>query len=107
MLKRGKMTCEDHVKREVKKIFKHYGCWYFMPYMAGRGRVGIPDFIANVAGQFLAVETKFAARPATENQKNEIKDIKDTGGIAVIINEDGLDNLETLVRQLKGITDAE
>lgn len=103
---RKKYSCEKDVKEDVKKIFKHYGVWYFMPSMNGFGRTGIPDFVACVPcralkhGVFVGIETKYGNNKPTEKQLGELNDIKRAGGFAYCINEKDLQALEKAIQIL-------
>lgn len=92
---------EKDVKFNIKELFKKYDVWYFMPSMNGYGRTGIPDFIACVDGFFLAVEAKGAGGKATINQERELAGIFICGGRALLINDENLNELESVVKELK------
>lgn len=95
------MKNEADVKAAVKAIFKKHGVWYAMPLGQMYGKVGVPDFLACAAGQFLAVETKFDKRKPTPLQVREIEAIRGAGGRAVVTNNHNLAELEALVVELK------
>lgn len=94
------MTCEKDVKEGVKKLFKKYDVWYFMPSMNGYGRSGVPDFVACHRGRFLAVETKFDNRKPTILQWREMDGIRRANGIAMVVNEHALEYLEGVLRDM-------
>lgn len=70
--------------------------------MAGMGRSGVPDIIACFKGRFLAIEAKAGNNKPTPLQEREISKIQNCGGHAMVINEDNLDTLEFLIKQLSG-----
>lgn len=83
---------EAKVKAAVKKWLDERGCWYFMPVPHGRGRNGIPDFVACVPwlnGRMLAIETKAPGKLSntTAHQRREIKAINLAGGVALVIDD--------------------
>ena len=79
---------EADVKAAVKQALAEYpGVWYFMPFMSGFGRAGVPDIIVCFQNRFLAVETKFGTNKPTPAQKAELKKIHDAFGVAMIVNE--------------------
>lgn len=80
------MTPEGNVKSDIKAWLKWLGWWYFMPVKERYGRVGIPDFIINAAGYFLAVETKRPGNEdgATPRQKEELQAVRDSHGHAIV-----------------------
>lgn len=96
-------TPEGKVKAMVKKILDNTPqCWYFLPVQNGMGQSGIPDFICCVRGKFLAIETKskHTSRKLTALQARQIELINTASGTAVVINEDNIDDLERVVRDL-------
>ena len=94
------INSEDHVKREIKKLLKHYGWWYFMPAANQFGRSGIPDFICCKDGKFLAIEAKFGYNKPTDSQTDRMAEIRKAGGVAVWVNETKLDLLDSLLKAL-------
>lgn len=96
-------TPEGKVKAMVKKTLDNTPhCWYFLPVQNGMGQSGIPDFICCVRGKFLAIETKskYTSRKLTALQARQIELINTASGTAVVINEDNIDDLERIVRNL-------
>lgn len=91
-------TPEGKVKAAVKKLLDRHNIYYFMPATGGYGRSGVPDFICCVKGNFVAVETKAGKAKPTALQLREMEKIKDSGGLAFVINEDNVDDLLYLFR---------
>lgn len=90
---------ESHIKRAVKKWLEARGAYYYMPSQNGRGRVGIPDFVACLNGRFVGIETKAPGKrnQTTANQDREIRDINKAGGVAIVIDDvSQLEKLEGL-----------
>lgn len=52
------LTPEGKVKRQISKLLKDKGVWYFMPPANGYGRKGIPDYMASANGYLVGVEAK-------------------------------------------------
>ena len=95
---------ERAVKARVKRLLESYGnkVWFFMPYMTGMGRAGIPDFTICCNGHFIAVETK--AEPtskATPMQERELEAIRAANGTSLIIHSE---NIQDLAEILNGLT---
>ena len=89
------LTPEGKVKARVKEILKERGVWYCMPRGQTYGRAGVPDLLCCHKGRFIAVETKAGRGRATPLQLKELRDIfRNHQGIALIIREDNLDELE-------------
>lgn len=88
-------TPEGKVKEKVKAILKRRGVWYCMPRGQTFGRAGIPDFLCCHMGRFVAVETKAGRGRPTALQLRELREIfRGHQGIALIVREDSLDELE-------------
>ena len=87
------LTPEGKVKARVKEILKQRGVWYCMPRGQTFGRAGIPDFLCCYRGRFIAIETKAGRGKATPLQLRELKDIFGHQGIALIVREDGMPEL--------------
>jgi len=54
----------------------------------GYGRAGIPDFVACVAGTFVAIEAKGKGGKTTALQDRELQRINDAGGIALVVTHE-------------------
>ncbi len=95
-------TPEKRVKTKVESILKGEGAYYFFPATHGYGRSGVPDIIACVDGQFLAIECKAGKNKPTALQVRELENIRKAGGVAVVANEENWEMVRDLVRKLKG-----
>ena len=89
-------TPEGKLKDKVKLWLKAHGAWYYMPVQTGYGVTGVPDFVGCLDGRMFGIETKAPGKRAntTPNQDRVIKQIKDSGGIAAVVDD---------VSQLEGI----
>ena len=92
------MTPEAKVKKKVKATLDALGMYYFMPFMGGYGTAGVPDIVGCYKGRFIGIECKAGAGRTTALQVKNLKDIDRNGGIALVINENNIDELETLIR---------
>ena len=70
--------------------------------MAGMGRSGVPDIIACFKSHFIAIECKAGNNKPTALQEREINKIQACGGHAMVINEDNLETLEFVIKQISG-----
>lgn len=93
-------TPESKVKAKVVKMLKHYGVYYFFPATHGFGRSGVPDVVCCARGTFLGIECKAGANKPTPLQEREIAAIRKASGHAIVVNEDNLDVLEQLLKEL-------
>lgn len=96
-------TPEKKVKDAVTKILKAAAVWYFAPASNGLGRAGIPDIICCVNGFFLAIECKAGAGKTTALQDREIAAIHQSGGIAIVVNETNIPDVQQWVDNFKAL----
>ena len=94
-------TPEAKVKAKIKDILKAQNVYYAMPIGTGYGNSGVPDFLCCVNGHFLGIEAKAGKGTTTALQEKNIRQIKDAGGTATVINEDTLGYLEQLIQMMK------
>lgn len=83
----AKYETEDDVKKQVKKLFKEFGWFWWMPAANGFGKSGVSDFCALKDGVFIAVETKKAPRKPTAMQNKFLINIEEQGGFGFVVNE--------------------
>jgi Holliday junction resolvase len=95
-------TPESKVKASIKKILLKHGVYYVMPIGSGYGNAGVPDFICNVNGKFLAIEAKAGRGQLTALQVRNLARINVEGGVGLTIREDMMDYLEGMIKLLKG-----
>jgi pantoate kinase len=91
-------TPEAKVKAKIKAILKVYDIYYAMPIGTGYGNSGVPDFLCCVRGRFLAIEAKAGKGKTTALQDKNIKQIIASGGLAIVVNEVNMEELETLLK---------
>jgi len=96
-------TPESKVKAKIKKILKDNSVYFAMPIGTGYGSSGVPDFLCCVNGHFLAIEAKAGKGTTTALQDKNIREIKESGGMAVVIAEEQLElgYLEQLIQLMK------
>lgn len=87
-------TPEKKVKDAVKKILNSHNAYYFSPVTGGFGTSGIPDIVACIKGKFIGIETKAGKGKPTALQEKNLMNIMNTGGIAVLVNEGGIETLK-------------
>jgi Holliday junction resolvase len=94
-------TPEKKVKDQVVKVLKEEGVYYFFPATFGMGRSGVPDIVCCVRGHFLAIECKAGGNKPTALQLRELAAITAAGGIAMVINEDNINEVALVVKSMK------
>jgi len=95
------MTPEGKVKAKVRKKLDEAKAYYFMPATGGYGKSGVPDIVACVNGWFIGIECKAGNNKPTALQQNNLNDIKRSGGTALVINENNINELEDCLNQIK------
>lgn len=92
---------EKTFENKIKKLLKDEGCW-FIKYWGGGiyTQEGVPDIIACVNGNFVAIEVKASNGTASDLQKYNIEKIKEAGGIALIAYPEDYEDLKILIRRL-------
>ena len=88
------MTPEAKVKKKVVAKLKEAKAYFFYPVTGGYGRSGVPDIIACHGGKFIGIECKAGKNKPTALQEKNLRDIEAAGGVALVINEDNLDEVE-------------
>lgn len=86
-------TPEGKVKTKVRAELTRRDIYHFMPATGGYGRSGVPDIVGCYRGIFFAIETKAGTNKPTALQERELKQIRDAGGMACVINENNLNEL--------------
>lgn len=94
-------TPERKVKDRVVKILKEQEVYYFFPATYGMGRSGVPDIICCVNGRFLGIECKANGNKPTALQQRELAAIANAGGIALVIDETNLPDLDRAIQSLR------
>lgn len=92
------MTPEAKVKNKIRSILKKYNVYFFMPRGTALGRNGVPDIICCINGCFVGIECKAGKNKATALQLYEQQQIKDNKGIAIVVNEDNIDEVEAICK---------
>jgi hypothetical protein len=90
-------TPESKVKAKIKNLLKLYGAYYAMPIGTGFGNAGVPDFLVCHAGMFIGIEAKAGKGKTTALQDKNLRQIRDAGGLTIVVNEDNMDDLEALL----------
>ncbi len=94
-------TPEAKVKAKIRAILKEHNVYYAMPIGTGYGNSGVPDFLCCVNGHFLAIEAKAGKGKTTALQEKNLKQIKESNGLAFVVNEDNINWLHGAVKLLK------
>ena len=93
------MTPEAKVKVRLKDILKELGCYSFSPIGGAYSSRGVPDIIGCLHGIFFGIEAKAGKGKTTALQDRELQRIRDAGGVAMIVNEENLGSLKTVLME--------
>ena len=91
---------EKWVKAQVIKMLKDIKAYYFYPVANGYMSSGVPDIVACVNGKFVGIECKAGDNKPTALQTKNLLNITNAGGTATVINENSLDDLKQLLKDL-------
>lgn len=94
------MTPEAKVKKKVVDVLKKNGAYYFFPATGGYGRSGVPDIVSCYRGVFVAIECKAGTNKPTPLQQAEMGKIKQAQGFVLVVNEDNINDVVTLLRDI-------
>ena len=87
-------TPEALVKKRIRKILEDSKAYFAMPIGTGYGNSGVPDFLVCHQGSFIAIEAKAGKGKTTALQESHLAKIRAAGGIALVINEANIIELE-------------
>lgn len=94
-------TPEGRVKAQIKKLLNEHNAYYVMPVSNGMGVHGVPDFLICAGGRFIAVEAKAGDNKPTALQESHLQKIRDKGGIALVIRETNMHELQEVLTWTK------
>lgn len=91
------MTPEAKVKKKIKETLHDMGAYFLQPVGTGFGSNGAPDIVACYKGLFIGIEAKAGKGKTTALQEFNLARIKSNGGLALVINEMNVSQLEELI----------
>ena len=92
-------TPEAKVKAKAVAQLKALGAYYFYPVTGGYGSSGVPDIVGCYNGTFFGIECKAGKNKTTALQEKNLDRIAESGGIALVINEDNINEVTTCLKQ--------
>ena len=96
------MTPEAKVKKIVRKQLDVIPkCYYFMPATGGYGKSGVPDIVGSYNGRFFGIELKAGNNQPTLLQQKNLYQIWISGGIAAVVNEDNMNDIEDILNEVE------
>ena len=95
------MTPEKKVKMKVVEVLKEFGAYYFYASTGGYGASGVPDIIGCYHGRFFGIECKAGKGKTTALQDKNIAHIIVQGGLAIVVNENNIEDVNELLRKIE------
>jgi hypothetical protein len=91
-------TPERAVKDRIKAFLDGLGptAYYCMPIGTGYGNSGVPDFIVNYLGYFIAIEAKAKGGQPTALQQKHMDCIYTSKGLAIVVDENNFNDLPNI-----------
>jgi hypothetical protein len=90
-------TPESKVKAKIHALLKKHKA-YAVNYIGGiSANNGTPDILACLNGRFIGIEAKAGKNKPTDLQTFNLKRIDEAGGLALVINEENLNQLEFIL----------
>jgi Holliday junction resolvase len=93
-------TKEKLVKQRVVAQLKELGVYYFYPTTGGFGSSGVPDIVCCYQGRFIGIECKAGKGKTTALQDKNLKEISEAGGLAMVVNEENVDDVTAVLTDL-------
>jgi len=94
-------TPESKVKAKAVAQLKALGAYYFYPVTGGYASSGVPDIVGCYNGVFFGIECKAGNNKPTALQQKNLDRIAENGGIALVINEQNLNEVTSCLKQNK------
>ena len=94
------MASEKIFENKIKKHLEERGCYYVKFFANSYTKIGVPDILASVNGRFVAIEVKAKNGRPSELQKLNRKQIRDSGGISIILYPSQFEDFKLLIDDL-------
>lgn len=92
---------EKQFEQQVKAFLKDHDCWVLKTWSNGIQREGVPDLLVCCNGFFLGIELKNEKGRPSALQLWNIDEIRDAGGIAMVLYPDQFEQLQNLIIDLQ------
>lgn len=96
----GIMGAEKAFEKKVKAFLKLYDCWTLKTWSNGIQREGVPDLLVCCNGHFIGVELKAANGKPSELQLHNINQIREAGGIAIVLYPNKFYIFQDMIRDM-------
>jgi Holliday junction resolvase len=90
---------EAQLQKKVEAFLRSQGLWFVKYWGGGQfTKVGVPDILACVNGQFVAIELKTETGRLSKLQEYNLAKIKESGGQALVLRPSGFAAFQELIR---------
>lgn len=91
------MASEKNFENKVKSFLKQQNCWVLKTWSNGVQRSGVPDLLVCCNGSFLGVELKAEKGKPSELQLWNIKKIRESKGIAIVLYPNQFEEFKKMI----------
>ncbi len=91
---------EKAFENKVKDFLKQKNCWVLKTWSNGVQRSGIPDLLVSCNGYFLGVELKAKNGKPSELQLWNVKKIRESNGVAIVLYPNQFDRFKEMICDL-------
>lgn len=91
---------EKQFEQRVKAFLKNMDCWTLKTWSNGVQREGVPDLLVCCSGHFIGVELKAENGHPSRLQLWNIKQIRDAGGIGIVLYPDKFEAFKNMIFSL-------
>lgn len=95
------MHQEKIFEGKVKAYLKSKGAYVVKQFGCAFSQAGTPDLLCCLNGHFIAIELKSDKGKPTKLQLIKLQQIKDAGGVAVLLYPKDFDEFKALIETLK------
>lgn len=92
---------EKQFENKVKAFLKEKGCWILKTWSNGIQREGVPDLLICCNGLFVGIELKNETGKPSKLQLYEIKQIRESGGVALVLCPDQFESFKHMIELLQ------
>lgn len=94
------MAQEKQFENKIKKLLSESGAYYVKYFGCGFTQSGVPDLLACIGGRFVGIEVKADKGRPSALQIYNLKQLREAGGIGVLVYPKDYEVLKTLIANL-------
>ena len=94
------MAEEKNFENKVKRWLKSKGIYHFKYFGNAFSTAGVLDLTLCVNGRYVGVELKAEKGKTSPLQEVHIQQIKDSGGIAIVLRPSGFEEFKQVIEEL-------